>query len=98
MIGSMTTEAPALVEAIYVAATGGAPMQPVERIEAVAGEGLAGDRYPTGQGYWSGTLILSWDHAINLHPREQKYSLGGNWQIGSRCARPIGLPVLPVPR
>jgi hypothetical protein len=50
----MTTEAPAVVEAIYVAATGGAPMRPVERIEAVAGEGLAGDRYPTGRGYWSG--------------------------------------------
>lgn len=55
MIETMTTDAPAVVEAIYVAATGGAPMQPVDRIEAVAGEGLAGDRYPTGQGYWSGT-------------------------------------------
>ena len=55
MIGTMTTDAPAVVEAIYVAVTGGAPMRAVDRIEAVAGEGLAGDRYPTGQGYWSGT-------------------------------------------
>src|SRR5438132_1555878 len=44
-----------VVEAIFVAERGGEPMQAVERIEAVAGSGLAGDRYPTTRGYWSGT-------------------------------------------
>ncbi len=45
----------AQVEAIYVASTGGAGMQQVETIEAVAGRGLAGDRYLERTGYWSGT-------------------------------------------
>jgi len=49
------TEPTPVVEAIFVAEGGGAPMQTVERIEAVAGSGLAGDRYPTNRGYWSGT-------------------------------------------
>lgn len=42
------------IEGIYLCAAGGAPMSSVERTEAVAGAGLAGDRYLTGSGYWSG--------------------------------------------
>lgn len=42
-----------VVEAIYVAPTGAAPMDAVEEIEAVAGGGIQGDRYMTGKGYWS---------------------------------------------
>lgn len=40
--------------AIYVAPTAGAPMQVHERIDAVAGVGLSGDRYATGTGTYSG--------------------------------------------
>jgi MOSC domain-containing protein YiiM len=43
-----------VVEAIYVAAQGGAPMQPVDEVDAVAGAGLRGDRYPERAGYWTG--------------------------------------------
>lgn len=44
----------AIVEAIYITAIGGEPMQPVEAIHAVAGSGLQGDRYMTRKGYWTG--------------------------------------------
>lgn len=40
------------VEAVFVAEADAAPMERVERIEAVEG-GLAGDRYQTGRGYYS---------------------------------------------
>jgi MOSC domain-containing protein YiiM len=41
------------VEAIYVALSAGTPMQPMSEVEAVAGVGLAGDRYATGLGFYS---------------------------------------------
>jgi MOSC domain-containing protein YiiM len=41
------------VEAIHVAPTGGAPMQSMSEVEAVAGVGLAGDRYAAGLGFYS---------------------------------------------
>jgi MOSC domain-containing protein YiiM len=41
------------VEAIHIAAAEGAPMQGVERVRAIAGVGLEGDRYGTGSGHWS---------------------------------------------
>src|ERR1700674_1804781 len=41
------------VEAIHVAPTGGAPMQSMSEVEAVAGVGLAGDRYFAGIGFYS---------------------------------------------
>ncbi|HVM40057.1 MAG TPA: MOSC domain-containing protein [Acidimicrobiia bacterium] len=40
------------VEAIFVAARGGAPMQPVERIE-VDHAGILGDRYRERTGHWT---------------------------------------------
>jgi len=40
--------------AIYVAPTGGAPMEARERVDAVAGAGLDGDRYQRGVGTYSG--------------------------------------------
>ena len=39
--------------AIYVAPTAGAPMHACDRIDAVAGAGLSGDRYATGTGTYS---------------------------------------------
>jgi MOSC domain-containing protein YiiM len=41
------------VVSIHVAATGEGQMQPVERVEAVAGKGLIGDRYFLGAGTYS---------------------------------------------
>ncbi len=41
--------------AIYVAAARGAPMEVRERIDAVAGQGLRGDRYANQSGTYSGT-------------------------------------------
>jgi MOSC domain-containing protein YiiM len=41
------------LDAIFVTAVGGAPMEPVEAVEAVAGAGLWGDRYSDHRGYWS---------------------------------------------
>ncbi len=43
-----------VVEAIFVTAAGGEPMRSVEEIEALAGAGLAGDRYAERRGFWSG--------------------------------------------
>ncbi len=42
-----------VVEAIYIAPQGGAPMQKVTEAEAVVDGGLLGDRYLTHAGYWS---------------------------------------------
>jgi MOSC domain-containing protein YiiM len=41
------------VEAIHVAPSAGAAMQPLPEVAAVAGVGLAGDRYFTGLGFYS---------------------------------------------
>ncbi len=41
------------IEAIFIAGTAGEPMQRVAEIEALAGRGLAGDRYATGTGYYA---------------------------------------------
>ena len=38
---------------IHVTASGGDPMQPVERVRAIAGVGLEGDRYALGTGHYS---------------------------------------------
>lgn len=41
------------VVGIYLADAGGRPMRSVRAVEAVAGQGLRGDRYQTGTGEWS---------------------------------------------
>jgi hypothetical protein len=41
------------VHGIYIAETSGAPCEPVERVRAIEGVGLAGDRYATGAGEFS---------------------------------------------
>ncbi|MCP5141080.1 MAG: MOSC domain-containing protein [Gammaproteobacteria bacterium] len=38
--------------AIFVAGDSGAPMRSVESVEAIVGQGLAGDRYALGKGHW----------------------------------------------
>ncbi|MGH2752572.1 MAG: MOSC domain-containing protein [Actinomycetota bacterium] len=39
---------------IFIARRGGRPVQRAESIEAIAGRGLAGDRFLEGTSYWSG--------------------------------------------
>ena len=41
------------VISIHIASTVGAPMQPVQSVHAVAGNGLEGDRYFKGEGFYS---------------------------------------------
>jgi len=42
-----------VVEAIHLAPAGSEPMRAVERVRAIAGVGLEGDRYGTGNGHYS---------------------------------------------
>lgn len=42
-----------IVRGLFVAATGGAPMEAIEEAEVVAGVGIVGDRYARGAGYFS---------------------------------------------
>ncbi len=42
-----------MIEAVFIAAAGGEPMQRVDEVLAVAGRGLEGDRYATRSGYWT---------------------------------------------
>jgi MOSC domain-containing protein YiiM len=41
------------VESIHIAPASGAPMSAVERVRAIAGVGLEGDRYAQRAGHWS---------------------------------------------
>lgn len=42
-----------VVEALFIASAGGAPMQRVDAAAALAGRGLANDRYAEGTGHWA---------------------------------------------
>ena len=42
-----------VVEAIHVAPAAGEPMRALDAVRAIAGVGLAGDRYAAGLGHWS---------------------------------------------
>lgn len=54
------------VEAIYVAPSAGEPMQPLPEVEAIAGQGLAGDRYREGTGYYSNRPLADGSREITL--------------------------------
>jgi len=41
------------VVSIHIAPTVGAPMAPLDHVRAIAGKGLEGDRYFTGEGFYS---------------------------------------------
>ncbi|HSO95004.1 MAG TPA: MOSC domain-containing protein [Acidimicrobiia bacterium] len=41
------------LDAIFVAPVGAAPMEPRDRVDAIAGRGLQGDRYTEHCGHWS---------------------------------------------
>lgn len=74
------------VEAIHIAAGASAPMQALAEVEALAGQGLAGDRYLKGVGFYSArptdpgarevTLIES--EVLELLAAEQRLALSPN--------------------
>ncbi len=52
--------------AIYTAPESGAPMQARDEVEAVAGRGLAGDRYGATTGKYSGSRLPDAQRAVTL--------------------------------
>jgi MOSC domain-containing protein YiiM len=67
------------VEAIHLADAGSGPMRPVERVRAIAGAGLAGDRYATGTGHYSGDPKV--DRDVTLIEAEEIESLAARTGI-----------------
>ena len=57
------------VEAIHLAPAGSQPMRSVERVRAIAGVGLEGDRYATGTGHYSGNAKV--DRHVTLIAAEE---------------------------
>ena len=53
-----------VVLSILISAASGRPMQALEEVRAVAGEGLEGDRYLKGTGLYSGDV--EWDSSVTL--------------------------------
>jgi len=79
-----TTSAPAAgrpdpgrgtVEAIHIAPAAGAPMLARERVRAIAGVGLEGDRYATGSGHYSGDPKV--DRHVTLIEAEEIEAFAG---------------------
>jgi len=78
-----------ILESIYIAATAQAPMQPVDRVQAIPGAGLEGDRYALKQGTFFKpepdfelTLIeaealeaVKRDYGVELAPGESRRNL-----------------------
>lgn len=59
------------VEAIYITSSAGKPMQPLWEAEAIAGQGLAGDRYLEGTGYYSNRPLADGSREITLIEAEE---------------------------
>lgn len=59
------------VEAIYTAPSAGEPMQPLSEADAIAGRGLAGDRYLEGAGYYSNRPLADGSREITLIEAEE---------------------------
>lgn len=68
---------------IHLSPTAGAPMESLQRAEALAGTGLAGDRYANLTGHWS-PIKRSGDR-LTLIEQEEIDRLGAEW----------GLPLAP---
>lgn len=90
MTAGPLADSPGILEAIHVAHEAGAPMVTLERVRAIAGSGLDGDRYATGRGHWSAirrsgdglTLVeaevvesLAREHGILLRPGDTRRNL-----------------------
>ena len=57
---------PGEVVAIHIAPGAGQPMQALEEVEAIAGEGLVGDRYRDGVGFYSASPITPGARELTL--------------------------------
>jgi MOSC domain-containing protein YiiM len=68
------------VESIHLAPVAGAPMQAVERAQAIAGQGLEGDRYALGLGHWS--PIHRAGDGLTLVEREVLVELNATYEFG----------------
>jgi hypothetical protein len=64
------------VEAIYITPSAGKPMQPLSEAEAIAGRGLAGDRYLEGTGYYSNRPLADGSREVTLVEAEELEALG----------------------
>ena len=84
----MTAEQPGRVEHIHIAEVEGGPVRALASVEAIAGVGLAGDRYARGEGFWPDdgesrdlTLIEAeaiddlGAHGITLDPGESRRNI-----------------------
>ena len=72
------------IEAIHLTAAAGAPMRSVERIRAIAGVGLEGDRYATGIGRYSADPKV--DRQITLIAAEELDRLAADEGIALSAA------------
>lgn len=59
------------VEAIYITSSAGKPMRPLSEAEAIVGQGLAGDRYLEGTGYYSNRPLADGSREITLIEAEE---------------------------
>ncbi len=69
------------VEAIYTAPFAGEPMRLLSEAEAIAGRGLAGDRYLEGIGYYSNRPLADGSREITLIEAEELEGLEGETGI-----------------
>jgi MOSC domain-containing protein YiiM len=67
--------------AIFVAPSGGAPMRPVDHVEAVAGKGLAGDRYGRGAGTFQRGGAIQPDEEVTLIEEEALVAAARDHQV-----------------
>lgn len=59
------------VEAVYITSSAGKPMRSLSEAEAIAGHGLAGDRYSKGAGYYSKRPFPDGSREITLFEAEE---------------------------
>ena len=73
---------PARLTAIFIAPMAGAAMQRVEAVEAGAGQGLKGDRYALGNGFWKVTEAceVTLIHAEDLARASRRFQI--DWADG----------------
>jgi hypothetical protein len=77
------------VAALYIAAEAAQPMERVDRVVAVAGRGLVGDRYFLERGYWYGWL-RSYDHCARRYRRDRTtiQCAGSKWATPAQHRNP----------
>lgn len=87
------------VEAIYIAPTAAAGMQALQQVETVAGQGLEGDRYLAGKGYYSNRPLPGGGRQLTLIEAEVLEAIGvetGVWLDPSECRRNIVTRSIPL--